>query len=146
MRFFLKMLIEKSNEWSMPLCFLDGDLPKAHDNILHPLIAKRLTRRGFPKFFAAAILRETRRQKITIRMGDILSDPVGRTKSLSQGSNDAPKIFNHFLDEDIMDYVNLCKKLKCGFPSSQDASGYFDEFLPILFFADNFWIIAKSPE
>ena len=140
------MLIEKANEWEMSLCFLDGDLPKAYDNILHPVIAKRLTRRGFPKFFTAAILRETRRQKITIRMGDILSDPVGRTKSLSQGSSDAPKIFNHVLDEDIMDFANLCRKLKWGFPISQDASGYFDEFLPILVFADNFWIIAKSPE
>ena len=92
------------------LLFLNGGLPKVYDNILHPLITKRLARRGFLKFFTAAILRETRRQKITIRMGDILSDPVGRTKSLSQGSSDAPKISNHVLDEDIMDFANLCKK------------------------------------
>ena len=34
--FILRMLIEKSIEWQMPLCFLDGDLPKAYDNVLHP--------------------------------------------------------------------------------------------------------------
>ena len=35
---------------------------------------------------------------------------------------------------------------KWGFPISQDATGTFDEYLPVLVFADNFWIIAKSPD
>ena len=35
---------------------------------------------------------------------------------------------------------------KWGLPISQDATGAFNDLLPILVFADNFWIIAKSPE
>ena len=37
------------------------------------------------------------------------------------------------------------QKRKWGFPTSQDASGTFNEFLLILVSADNFWINAKSP-
>ena len=143
--FALRMIIEKSNEWQLPFCFLDGDLPKAYDNVLHPLLATRLSKRGFPKFVTAAIIRETRKQKIKIVMGRVKSNEIQRTKSLCQGSADAPKIFNHCLDEDIMDFVKVYKRSKWGFPMSRDPDGVYNEFLPIIVFADNFWILAKSP-
>ena len=108
--FIIKMLIEKANEWNIPLCFLDGDLPEAYDNILHPQSPKDWRSEDFPKFFTAAILRETRRQRVTIRKGDILSDPFSRTKSLSQGSSDAPKIFDHVFDEYIIDFVKFSRR------------------------------------
>ena len=41
--FILKMIIEKSIEWDIPFCYLDGDLPNAYDNVLHPLVATRLS-------------------------------------------------------------------------------------------------------
>ena len=144
--FIIKLLIEKANEWSIPFCFLDGDLPRAYDNMLHPVIAERLSKRGFPKFFTGAVLRETRRQRVRIVMGDIVSDEVKRTRSLCQGSSDAPKIFNHIFDEDIQDFVKTCKRRKWGFPIGCDNNGVYNDFLPIIVFADNFWILSKSPE
>ena len=144
--FIIKQLIEKSIEWNMPFCFLDGDLPKAYDNMLHPVIAERLTKRGFPKFFTSAVLRETRRQKVRIVMGDIVTDVIRRTKSLCQGSSDAPRIFNHVFDEDICDFVKTCKRRKWGFPIGCDVDGHYNDFLPIIVFADNFWLISKSPQ
>ena len=124
---------------------MDGDLPKAYDNVLHPLVSTRLCKRGYPKFVGSAILRETRRQRVRITMGDVTSDVVKRTKSLCQGSSDAPKIFNQVFDVDILEFVKTCRKKKWGFPISQNVHGVFDDFLPIIVFADNFWILAKSP-
>jgi hypothetical protein len=143
--FILKMIIEKANEWSIPFCYLDGDLPKAYDNVLHPLVASRLSKRGVPKFVTSAVIRETRRQKVKIVMGKVESEEVRRTKSLCQGSSDAPKIFNHCFDEDLLEFVKICGRRKWGFPLSRGRDGVYGDFLPIIVFADNFWILGKGP-
>ena len=139
------MLIEKANEWDIPLYIMDADLPKAYDNTKHDVTAARLDKRGFPKFYTASIIRETRRSKVKVSMGAIVTDPIMRGKSLCQGGADAPRIFNHVFDEDILDFVVYCKSKRWGFPISHDKDGMVTEFVPILAFCDNFWLLAKSP-
>ena len=91
-----------------PYVFVHGDLPNAYDTVLHPFIAKYRTHRVLPKFFTAAVIRETRRQKVTINMGDVASDPLSRTKSLCEGSSDAPRVFNHIDDKNVKYFVVFC--------------------------------------
>ena len=42
--------------------------------------------------------------------------------------------------------MNLCKKKKCGYPICIGKDGKITEYLPIIAFCDNFWILAKSPQ
>ena len=40
--FIISQLLEKANELQQHIIILDGDLPKAYDNVLHTLAANRL--------------------------------------------------------------------------------------------------------
>ena len=136
--FMLRQLCEKTNEWQMPIFILDGDLPKAYDNTGHGLTARRLVHRGFPMCVVASIIRETRRSKCHVKLGSLRTEAIVRGKSLCQGSSDAPKIFNHVIDEDIVAFVSMCQSKGWGYPIENDLNRVPLKFLPILVFADNF--------
>ena len=74
----------------------------------------------------------------------MVSAEIKRTKSLCQGSSDTPKILNHVFDEDVLDFVKCCRRKKWGFPISKNSTGQYDEFLPIIDFADNVWIFGEG--
>ena len=46
--YIIRQLLEKANEWQQHIFILDGDFPKAYDNVLHTLAANRLVKRGGP--------------------------------------------------------------------------------------------------
>ena len=78
-------------------------------------------------------------------MGSIVTKTMRRYKSLCQGNSDAPLLVNHIIDVDIIWFFNECQQREWGFRMK---AGYSDEisyYLCILVFADNFWIIGKSP-
>ena len=77
-------------------------------------------------------------------MGSIETDEIQREKSLCQGGADAPRIFNHIFDVDLVEFAKLCQKKKWGYPISAGPDGKVTEYLPIVAFCDNFWILAKS--
>ena len=142
--FILRQLIEKANEWDLPLYVLDGDLPKAYDNVLHPIATERLLNRGFPKFYVSMIIRGTRRPSAKVKLNDLITPAFRRTKSIFQGGSDAPTLFNHIFDEDINYLIKYCRRRKWDYYINADRDGTYSELLPILVFADNFWFLAKS--
>ena len=66
------------------------------------------------------------------------SKEVTRTKSLVQGSPEAPKLFNLIFDEELTKFHAKCMKNNWG------VSIGGKEKLCILCFADHFWILATS--
>ena len=140
--FILRNLIEKHIEWQLVLPSLfvfDGDLFKAYDTVNHKLGAERLQRKGLRRCTIAAIFREIRNLQSTIKADDLISNPIRRTRSLLQGGPDAPKIFNLILDEDLETFNATCTRNRWGVQLDSD------QYVGILCFADNFWLLATQP-
>ena len=64
----LRMLIEKSKEWSWHLCILDGDVAQAYDFVRHRDVATALVLKGVPKIIVAAFIRSVRGMKSTFKL------------------------------------------------------------------------------
>ena len=75
----------------------------------------------------------------TVVAGDIVSDPIRRTRSLCQGGPDAPKVFNLVLDQDLINFNEQCGRKRWGV----DIDG---QLVGVICFADNFWIMATSSQ
>ena len=73
----------------------------------------------------------SRQPRVRTSLDGIVSDDVRRKRSLCQGGGDAPKVFNHVLDDDVMAFVALCRKRGWGVPIKTDLSVVYIEFLPI---------------
>ena len=97
--FLLHNLVEKLNEWDVPIFVLDGDIFKAYDHTRHQCVIDALRRKKVPRILIAAWLREWRRCSSVFQLGDRLESlPVSRSRSLLQGDPSAPALFNATLD------------------------------------------------
>eukprot|EP00972_Heterocapsa_arctica_P102364 15081771-Heterocapsa_arctica.AAC.1 len=54
----IRMLLQKSEEWSLPLFIGEGDVSKAFDSIEHPYLDDALASRKVPVCLRAATLRK----------------------------------------------------------------------------------------
>jgi hypothetical protein len=95
-------------------------------------------RKGVETIVIAAWVREIRRMSSISELGKTRSRRITRERSLIQGDPAAPYLFNMALDFVIRDFVFICKERGWGY--SVDGT-----FIPILVFADNFWLISNSP-
>ena len=120
--FMLRISAEKALEWKIPIFVADRNLPKAYDNVMHSIAATRLVKKPIAKLLVAETLRKTIDSLYRIKMGNILTTPIRRTESLCQGNSDAPKLFNHILDVDVVWYHNLCQQNQWGYPIKDGTS------------------------
>ena len=66
----------------------------------------------------AATLRKNIDSQCRIKTGNILTTPIRQTESLCQKNSDAPKLFNHILDVDIVWFHNSCQHNQWGLPNN----------------------------
>ena len=140
--FILRNLVEKANEWqTIPpghLFVLDGDVFKVYDETTHSTFIKAAARKKLDRVLVAAWVREIRSMVSSFKLGSISTRYVKRERSLVQGDPAAPYLFNVCLDSAIEEFVEECQRHGWGY----DLDGML---LPILVFADNFWLISNSP-
>ena len=134
--------MEKNNEWKkdISLCILDTDIAKAYDHVTFKLVEKGLKNKGVPKPIIAAWLREWIQMKSTMSLNqETKSLPLSRGRSLLQGDPMAPAIFVACMDILLARFMEICK---------ERGLGYHDQglWLPVLAFADNIWLFARTPK
>ncbi len=125
-------------EWALPIWILDGDIRKAYDFTKHRHILEALLKQDCPKEVAGAWIREQRRTRVRLKLGDLETRPVSRTRALLQGDPAAPTLFNRTLDVPLTEFYCWCQMNKHGIPIGE-------EYLCILCFADNYWLFATNP-
>ncbi len=116
---------------------------KAYDYTKHKHILSTLINKGCPKPVVAAWIRELRGTKVKLKLADLETRAIHRTRSLLQGDPAAPTLFNYTLDEPLTNFQNLCQRNKWGIRLQDDLQDPF--YLGIICFADNYWILAMSP-
>ena len=152
----MRPLAEKAVEFDDPLFIFDGDLHKAYDKVKHVDWIRCHERRHIPKIITAAWVREVRRGKAQFKLPGLPSSPaVSRERSMVQGDPEAPKNFNLFLDDAILEFESRCMKEEWGYPLDLRAELSPGEpptkkcktnrnLLPILVYAGNYLIFATS--
>ena len=116
----------------------DTAIFKAYDETSHVTFINAAVEKGVNKLLIAAWVREFRSMASSIKLGKLSTRYVSRERSLIQGDPAAPYLFNASLDSAIVAFT-----LKC----DEQGWGYLinEVNIPILVFADNFWILSKSP-
>ena len=140
--FILRRSIEVALEWNIPIWILDGDIKKAYDNTLHTEVLDSLQEAGCPDIISAAWVRELRSMGVKMKLGNLVTPRINRTRALFQGDPSAPFIFNHALDRPLFDFQETAQRKKWGIPLSTPSGTYH---MAILAFADNYWLCATSP-
>ena len=140
--FILRNLVEKAGKWQNELpghiYTLDGDIFKAYDTTKHMVFLNAARKRKVPRVIVAAWMRELRNMQSSFKLGNIISKYITRDQSLVQGNPAAPYLFNLSLDDLIQDFVTKCRTEGWGYRVDS-------ELIPIVVFADNFWLLSNSP-
>eukprot|EP00972_Heterocapsa_arctica_P082300 12128213-Heterocapsa_arctica.AAC.1 len=94
----IRMLLQKSEEWSLPLFIGKGDVSKAFDSIERPYLDNALASRKVPVCLRAATLRELVSASMEIKLQGAVTPPVPLGRGGKQGSSDTPALWNYLLD------------------------------------------------
>ena len=107
--YILRSITDKCIEWAIPIWLCDGDIHKAFDFTKHSNVLKALVKKGCPKPVAAAWTRENRDTKVRLRLGDLETRAICRTRALLQGDPAAPNLFNYTLDDPLYKFSHVAK-------------------------------------
>ena len=78
-------MIEQANEWRIPIFVMDCDVAAAFDHVSHHLIIDGMEALNVPPVLVSAWIRENRGSETYIKLDDILTPGVRRTRSVPQG-------------------------------------------------------------
>ena len=105
--FAMRLAVEKSNLWGIPLYMLRFDIRKAFDNICHKQLHAVFTRLGISPRLVAAILRELVECEMHVQVGrHRTSRPIPLRHGSKQGGRDTPTIWKTFLWGILRDLVS----------------------------------------
>ena len=96
--FILRRMVEQANEWRIPVLVMDCDVAAAFDHVSHHLIIDAMEALKVPLVLVAAWIREYRGSETCIKLDDILTPGVRRTRSVPQGDPCAATLFGASLD------------------------------------------------
>ena len=160
-QFILRQLVEKHLEFGVPLFCFDGDLWKAYDCVCHAKQADAFSQAGVPRALTAAMIREVRRSAGCLKLPRLPdSRPLQKSRSIQQGDPEGPTKFNIIIDQLIVrPFLQECERRGWGVELTHEdlaelriaQSGppekrrrVHHERLPLLLFADNYWILATT--
>ena len=92
---------------------------------------------GVPPVLIAAWIREYRNSETVVKLDDILTPGIRRTRSVRQGDPCEADLFGAALDRPAGKFVEMCRQKKWGLPVGGGHMGLF-------LFADNCWTIGMS--
>ena len=110
----LRMLLQKCEEWSLPLFIGRGDIAKAFDHVEHPVLDEALAKRGAPTCLRAAILRELINITLRINLQGSQTNSVPLGRGGKQGGSETPTLWNYLLDHILAPVVNDWSRKRYG--------------------------------
>ena len=134
----LRRMVEQAAEWQIPISVMDCDVAAAFDHVSHHVIIDAMEVLKVPPLSVAAWTREYRGSETFVKLDDITTPGIRRTRSVPQGDPCAADLFGAALDIPATAFCERCQMEKWRLPLEE---GYME--LPL--FADNCWIIAMSP-
>ena len=137
--FTISMLVEKSNEFNLPLWTAAIDFKKAFDSISHRSIFKALQEQGVPMPYLDVLARLYKEQQARIG-GEHQSRDFPITKGTKQGDPISPLIFNAVLEAIMRQVKEKWKRRKYGV----NLEPSFEDRLTNLRFADDILVIART--
>ena len=100
-------MVEQANERRIPIFVMDCDVAAAFDHVSHHLIIDAMEALNVPPVLVAAWIREYRRSETHIKLDDIFTPGIRRTRSVPQGDPCAANLFGAALD---VPATVFCKK------------------------------------
>ena len=83
--FVLRRLVKQATEWQIPIFVTDCDVAAASDHVSHHVIPNAMEAMNVPPLLLAAWLRECRGSDTFIKLDDIMTPWIRRTRSAPQG-------------------------------------------------------------
>ena len=142
----LKQIIEKTNEWDVPLAYCRSDLLKAFDRVQFSVIVEAFDYFRVPRCVSAAIIREWMSLRCIYRWGDVSSSSIGRLRGIPQGDSISPHIFNIVMCYLLQPLLDKCRANRGGFHFIRRADGHqpISDHVGLLVFADDLVLIGTS--
>jgi len=137
----IQWLLQKSDEWGLPLAVASMDVEKAFDAMQHDLFAESLTFRGAPPELALAWLREHLSMQVQVNVAGCETDWLSMAVGGRQGGSRTPRAWNHIM-MCVLDDVDA---ELVGQPRALWWAPELEE-MPILIWADNVYILASNVE
>ena len=103
----LRLLLQKSTEWHLPLAIGAGDVLKAFDNMDHDCIEESLREQDVPLPIIAALLREISETTIDITLSGVAVPTIRYTKGGKQGGTETPRVWARLLDSALAHAISL---------------------------------------
>ena len=134
----LRRMVEQATEWQIQYFVMDCDVAAAFDHVSHQVIIDAMEVLKVPPVLVAAWIREHRVPETFVKLDDITTPGIRRTRSVPQGDPCAADLFGAALDISATAFCERCQTEKWRLPLEEGYMG-------LLLFADNCWIIAMSP-
>lgn len=135
----LRLLLQKADEWSLPLVIGKGDISKAFDSIEHSVLDRSLSYRKIPLALRVATLRELVDLTLEIHLQDSTSDPVPLGKGGPQGNTATPRWWNFLVDYLLAPVAESWATRGFGF----DLEDGLSPLSHLVWADDNFWIAVS---
>ena len=103
----------------------------------HHEIVRATVEMAVPPILIGGWIREYRTFETVVKLIDVVTPGIRRTRSVPQGGPCAADLFGAALDRPACRFVKLCQDMKWGLPVG-------GSFLGLLLFTDNCWIMAIS--
>ena len=139
---FFRLLLQRCEEWQLPLLIGKGDASKAFDNLEHPRLDEALQHRRVPLRLRAATLRELLDVSLHIRLQDSEADGIPLGKGGRQGAAQTPTEWNFLLDFALADTVRRWQDLGYG----ADLGDGLPHLTHCCWADDLFWLSASFDE
>ena len=137
----LRLLLQKADEWGIPLAIVKGDVEKAFDNIEHGLLDRALLAKGIPLALRTAVLRELTDVTLDIRLQDVRVPEIHLGKGGKQGCSSTPLLWNIVLDYVLGQTVDGWRKQGLGLDLGDDDGPITDQI-----WADDTFCVSGSVE
>ena len=134
----LRLMVEKSREYQLPLIAVKNDVRKAFDRLSHLSIIHALQAAGMDDALTGALIRELRSGHLLFQMADGSEcSPVLQTRGVKQGGASSPMLFVVVLGFVLRPLISSWEARGFGFKA-------WDAFFPCLVFADDIILVATS--
>ena len=132
--FILRRMVEQATELQIPITVTHCDVAAGVDHLSHHVIIDALK---VPPVFVAAWIREYRGSETFVKLDDITTSGIRRTRSVPQRDPCAADLFGAALDIPATAFCETCQTEKWELPLGE---GY----MVLLLFADNCRIIGRT--
>jgi len=137
----IQWLMQRADEWNLPLAVVSMDVEGAFDAMQHDLFAESLTMHGAPPELAMAWLREHLDMKVQVSVAGCETDWLALSVGGRQGGSRTPRAWNHIM-MCILNDVDVVLQRQ---PKALWWAAELEE-LTILIWADNVYILGGNME